>query len=490
VPASSSALGVLAIVAVLALAVAGLLTWGRRQPTPPPPPTPQEERPVLLVLPFEPLGGDTELAFLADALTEEVISHLGGRYPDQLAVIARTTTMRYRGTRLGVREIAQELGADFLLESSVRTEAGRVRVTAQLIDGQDASHLWAANYDRQPESLLEFQREVSQRIADTLAARLGATPPVPAAAPSPPPSWEGYLLYLKGLEALNRPTNPDLNEARELFRAAIREDPDFAPAHVALGRTLGPPAKDPEAALAQAQAALDRALALDPELPDAYLALGEFQLYQAFDLDAAKGSLDRALDLRPAFAEALHHRAAWFAAHGDTAGVRRDLDRARRLDPLSAAVRSDAGFFAYFDRRWDEALEQSVRTLELEPGYFWAQQCIALTLRELQRQGTPMDPATWQIRFSQPLADLLGAPPELPWGALLPHFWQTRWDYLQARAARGDAPLYGEMAVARMALDDPTAALAYLDQAAKTHSGWMVPFLGVHPLFQGQRSAS
>jgi TolB-like protein/DNA-binding winged helix-turn-helix (wHTH) protein len=484
-PSAAFRPGVVAVAAVLTVALAALFLWEGRQPSPPAPPSPAPDsgipRPVLVVLPFEYLGDEAGYDYLPDALTEEVISHLGGRYPERLAVIARTTTMRYKGTPKSIREIAAELQADFLLESSVRIEGERVRVTAQLIDAADASHLWAANYDRIPESLLAFQEEVSSRIADTVATRLELPSSTAPSTSPPPPSWQGYLLYLKGLEVLHREEPGSVPQARQLFEEALRQDPTFAPAHVGLARASG--GRDPVAALASARRSLDRALALDPELPEAHLARGELLLYQAFDLPGAKRALDRALELRPAYAEALHHRAAWFAAHGDTAAVRRDMDRARRLDPLSAAVRSDVGFFAYFDHRWDEALEHSLRTLELEPGHLWAQQCIALTLGELERTGNPLRAAAWKERYAVPLAHLLGVPESVPFDEVPRAFWEARWKALTAREAHGLPPLHGEKAVARMALGDAAGALGLLQLAADTHSGWMIPFLGVHPLF-------
>ena len=131
-------------------------------------------RPVLVVLPFEHIeepGGET---WLGDGLTEELIAQFGRRYGTSLLVVARTTAMRYLGTTKSIREIAGELQADYLLEGSVRREDGRVRITAQLIRGDDESHVWATNYQRGSGNALELQTEVGDRIADALGLKLVA----------------------------------------------------------------------------------------------------------------------------------------------------------------------------------------------------------------------------------------------------------------------------------------------------------------------------
>ena len=139
----------------LAASVAALIYWARQDPAGAGSPN---RRVMLAILPFENLSGDPEQEYIADGLTEEMIAELGRLDPARLGVIARTSVMTYRSTTKRVAEIARELGVDFVLEGSVRREADRVRIVAQLIRASDQTHIWAERYDRDMRSILSLRR--------------------------------------------------------------------------------------------------------------------------------------------------------------------------------------------------------------------------------------------------------------------------------------------------------------------------------------------
>ncbi len=124
---------------------------------------------MLAVLPFENLSGDPEQEFFAEGLTEELISHLGQLHPKRLGVIARTSSIQYKGSRKTLGEIAQELNVEYVLEGSVRRQGADIRVTAQLIHANDQTHLWAASYDREVSDILAVQHNVADQVARALA---------------------------------------------------------------------------------------------------------------------------------------------------------------------------------------------------------------------------------------------------------------------------------------------------------------------------------
>jgi len=128
-------------------------------------PDEQSRAPVLAVLPFENLSPEPEREYLADGLTEDVIAALGQIDPIRLGVIGRTTIMRYKRATKSLEEIGGELKAAFLLESSLRSEGGRIRVTSKLVRASDQVQIWSATYDSEPRSMLAFQRELSTAIA-------------------------------------------------------------------------------------------------------------------------------------------------------------------------------------------------------------------------------------------------------------------------------------------------------------------------------------
>jgi TolB-like protein len=127
---------------------------------------------MLLVLPFENLSGDSEHEYFADGLTEETISQLGQLNPKRLGVIARTSAIQYKATKKSIGEIAAELHVDCVLEGSVRCQGRRLRITGQLIEARDQTHLWAASYDRDLLDVLDVQTDVARQIGKALAPEL------------------------------------------------------------------------------------------------------------------------------------------------------------------------------------------------------------------------------------------------------------------------------------------------------------------------------
>jgi TolB-like protein len=127
---------------------------------------------VLLVLPFESMCGDDEQEFFAEGLTEEMITYLGQLNPKRLGVIARTSAAQYKDTKKSIGEIASELRVDCVLEGSVRCNGGRVRITGQLIEARDQTHLWSATYDRDLHDVFDVQSDVARQIGKAVAPEL------------------------------------------------------------------------------------------------------------------------------------------------------------------------------------------------------------------------------------------------------------------------------------------------------------------------------
>ena len=127
---------------------------------------------LLLVVPFENLSGDVEQEYFSDGLTDEMITQLGRLNPERLGVIARTSAMKYKGNRKTVSEMGRDLGVSYVLEGGVRRAGARVRVTAQLIQVADQSHVWAESYERHFDDILSLQCDVAQAIAREINIKL------------------------------------------------------------------------------------------------------------------------------------------------------------------------------------------------------------------------------------------------------------------------------------------------------------------------------
>lgn len=355
--------------------------WGGRRPGVPA--APDAARPtrrsgparvMMAVLPFKNLGGDPQQEYFSDGLTEEMISQLGRFQPDLLAVIARTTVMHYKGTNKTVREIGRDLAVDYVLEGSVRCEADRVRVTAQLIDVRDQAQLWASSYEHAMRGILTLQRELALDIGREVRLKLSLTPPRP---PRPGEMGEvnpdAYRAHLKGRHVLNRFTPESVRDSVEHFHRAIEADPAYAPSFASLAEAYErlpmwidmPPAQTFPLALEAAE----RALALDPDLPEASASLGLIYANYLWDWNKAERHFQRALELNPACSPARQWYAEFLAEMGRIDDALLTIDQARVSDPLSSVIQSTRTFVLWLGRRFDEAIAEARQVLEIERHY-------------------------------------------------------------------------------------------------------------------------
>ena len=186
------------------------------------------DKAAVAVLPFDNLSGDPEQAYFSDGITEDVITELS-RFRE-LLVIARNSSFAFRGKAVDVREIGRALGADYVVEGSVRRAGARVRITAQLIDAATGAHLWAERYDRPLEDVFAIQDEIARGIVATVAARVLEEREI-AARRRPPRDMRAYDLFLQGYRLSDTYTPEAQAQARELFERARELDPTFARAY-------------------------------------------------------------------------------------------------------------------------------------------------------------------------------------------------------------------------------------------------------------------
>jgi TolB-like protein/DNA-binding winged helix-turn-helix (wHTH) protein/Tfp pilus assembly protein PilF len=358
------------IALLLVTAVGVHAGWFRRPVSTLPPP-----RVLLAVLPFENLTGDAGQEYFSDGMTEEMITQLGGLDPEHLGVIARTSVMHYKRSQEQLQQIARELGVQYVLEGSVRRDGERVRITAQLIQMKDQTHLWARQYDREPKDVLVVQSEIAKQIAGEIQRSLGEHGPI---APIPQPTlsaeaFEAYNLYLKGQYFWNKRTVEGFQEAIGYFRQAIDKDPNYARAYAGLaasytliGTYTGAPAAE-SASLARAAAL--RALQLDDSLPEAHAALALIVQNHDYDWQTAEKEFKRAIELNPNYATGHHWYAEHLAWQGRFDEALRESERARQLDPLSLIIAVDNGAILYYSRRYDRAIAQFTTVRELDPSF-------------------------------------------------------------------------------------------------------------------------
>jgi adenylate cyclase len=257
-------------------------------------------KPSIVVLPFNNMSGDPDQEFFSDGLTEDIITELSRRH--ELFVISRNSSFVYKNQPVNVREVAEKLGAQYLVEGSVRKIGDRVRVTVQLIDAVNDAHIWADKYDRRLDDIFAIQDEVTAAIAATLPGRVEAAQRDQLAR-TKPANMAAYECALAAKVLHHRGTSADNEQAQALIDRAITLDPGYAHAHAWRACILGQAwvhgwCENKEATWSEIVAELDRALALDDNDADVHRILAAVNVNNNA-LTAARYHQERALSLNP-----------------------------------------------------------------------------------------------------------------------------------------------------------------------------------------------
>jgi TolB-like protein/DNA-binding winged helix-turn-helix (wHTH) protein/Flp pilus assembly protein TadD len=334
-------------------------------------------RVMLAVLPFENFTGDSSEDYFSDGLTEEMIGQLGNLDPAHLGVIARTSVMHYKHSQESIPAIGRDLGIQYVIEGSVRRDAKRVRITVQLIQVKDQSHLWARQYDRDLGHLLELQEEVAREVANEIEFSLSGRRPIePRQAAAPvrgANSYETYDLYLKGRYFWNKRTAEGFRQAADYFQQAIDRDSNFGRAYAGLADTftlmstwyMGPQNE----LMPKAKATALRALELDESLADAHASLALIKENYDYDWPGAEKEFRRAIELDPQYATAHQWYAEFLSWQGRFPEAFAESEQARQLDPISLIIATDRASILYESRQYESALKQWRSVLDLDPNY-------------------------------------------------------------------------------------------------------------------------
>jgi TolB-like protein/class 3 adenylate cyclase len=348
-------------------------------PSPPPragegiaPVLPLPDKPSIAVLPFANMSGDPEQEYFADGMVEEIITALSRiRW---LFVIARNSSFTYKGQAVDVKQVGRELGVRYVLEGSVRKAGGRMRITAQLIDGVTGTHLWADRFDGSLEDVFELQDKVASSVAGVIEPALQAAETA-RSANRPTNDLTAYDLYLRAY-AIVFSSAPQIPEALRLMQQAIEHDPRYGPAlalaAVCHGRLcVDGHSEDPRAVSRKAVDLARQALQVggdDPGvLANAAMELAHF----GEDIGATIALVDRALALNPSFARGWYSssRLRWWAGQPELAIEHAEMSlrlspRARIGSPLSII---GAAHFAC--RRFEEAVAKLLLAIQDGPSY-------------------------------------------------------------------------------------------------------------------------
>jgi len=369
------------------LIVVGYMSWRHLRDAAPP----STQKIRLAVLPFANLTGDPNKEYLADGLTEEMISQLGRLNPEQLGVIARTSVMGYKHKDVRLDQIGRDLSVQYVVENSLRESGDHLRLTAQLIQVKDQTHLWSQDYDYTAKDILNVQDDVAKAVAREIRVRLTSQQQEDLAR-SHPVNPEAFDAYLQGYYFFQGSTDKDADMATKYFERATQLDPSYALAWAWLSRARNWQANEGlipmEEGRRLTREAVERALSLNPNLAEAHAQMGRIKQQVDYDWAGANASFQRAVSLEPASSENVGF-AAWSAAVlGRFDEALPLLRRAVELDPLNAGSWERLAETELCMGQLGQSAADSKKALELDPDH-WA------SLINLSRiyllQGRPQD---------------------------------------------------------------------------------------------------
>jgi len=464
------------LVSCFSLALVGMvyLGWRRMRAVRP---SPSSGYVMLAVLPFQNLSGDPSQDYFSDGLTEEMIGQLGALSPNQLGVIARTTTMAYKHTSKSVKQIGSELGVGYVLESSVRRDGNQIRISVQLIRVHDQLHVWARSYDRHISHSIELQKEVAQAVAEQIEVKLS-----PSYKDGTNPHHldaQANEAYLRGRYFWNQFTPEGYRKAISYFQQAIERDPNFAEAYSGLADSYNflvvtdsiPAIEGHLKALEAAR----RAVSLGVNLAEPHASLAVALGRSEWNWSGAEDEYKRALALNPSYSMAHRFYASTLGITGHHDEAWQQINEAMRLDPLSLPNNAEAVRTLYYARNYDQAIWQGQKALQLDPNYarthFWLG-------RVYSQKGMHREAIVASEKILAAMPDSTLGLTEMAYSLAVAGRRKEALQILrrlEERSVRTFVPAYN-LAVINIALDDKETAMRYMQQAYENRDWAMLVF--------------
>jgi eukaryotic-like serine/threonine-protein kinase len=440
----------------------------------------------LAVLPFVNVGGSPDADYLSDGIAESLMDSLS-QLPS-LKVMSHDAVFRYKGRNPDARAVGRELGVRAVLTGRIVQRGDNLSVSAELVDVGDNTHLWGEQYDRKVADALALQREIAAEISGKLRARLSNEQKTQIARRQTD-NPEAYQLYLKGHYYTSKFDTEDLNKGLDYFHQALALDPNYALAYQGIAEYydlatdwLMPPT---EAGPKEEEAAR-KALEIDGSLIDSHLSLANEYFWYEFDWAAADREIKRVFELDPNYAPG-HSARGWYLTDlGRFDDGVNEGRRAEALDPLALDIALVLGFDLYYAHRYDEAVTQLRKCLDLEPNFWPAHYWLA---QVYEQQGKFAD-AIAEAEKSREIEHHIAAPL-----AELAHAYAASGRTTEARQSlaellersrTGHVSKY-LIAAVYAALGDKNEALTRLEQAYSERS-WYLGFLKSDPELDSLRS--
>jgi len=331
------------------------------------------------ILPFVNDSNDANAEYLSDGITESIINSLS-RLPG-LKVMSRNAVFRFKGKNPDPQEVGRNLKVGAVLMGRLLKQNERLVIKTELIDVSDGTQLWGAEYNSSLSDIFSVQDEISRTISSTLQLRLTGNDEDNLAKRYTRDA-EAYELYLKGRYFWNKRGEAGLRNGIKYFQAAEEKDPNYALAYSGLADSysllsdIGVVA--PVSEMPQAKAAAQKALDIDPTLAEGYTSRGFVKLAYDWDWLGAEADFKKALGLNPRYPTAHQWYASYLVQMGKFDRAKAEIEQAQQLDPLSPIISSNAGLYSYFEHRYDDAIAQYQKTLEIDSNFWVAHHYLGL----------------------------------------------------------------------------------------------------------------
>lgn len=335
----------------------------------------------LAVLPFANSGGDPNIDYLCDGITEELINNLS-RLPG-VKVMSRASVFRYKGRNADPRAIGSDLRVPAIVTGAVTQHGDDLAVSAELVDTHDSSQIWGQQYNRRLSDLSSIQEQISTAISEQLSLRLTGEQKLQLAKRQTD-NPEAYQSYLKGRYYWNKRSQEGFVKAIEHFRLAIDADPAYGRAYAGLADCYALQGNfgllAPRECMPKAEAAARKAIEIDEGLAEAHASLGGIRNWYDWDWPGAEKEFKRAIELNPNYATAHHWYSLYLTEMARHEEAVAEIRRAQELDPLSLVISAGVGWALYGARQYDRAIEQFRKTIEMEPAFQLSHEYLGDTL--------------------------------------------------------------------------------------------------------------
>ncbi len=435
----------------------------------------------IAVLPFVNVGGDQNLEYLSDGISETLINSL--TQIQRLHVTARASAFRYKGKETDPQTIGRELNVRTVLMGRVRQNGDMVNVQVDLVDATTGAQLWGEEYERKLADVLSVKQAIAREITDKLRLRISGAEQTQLVGSDS--NGEAYELYLKGRYHWNKRTCEALEKSIEYLNQAIEKDPNYALAYAGMADSWFTAAWyrciDPKETYEKARAAANKALTINDKLAEPHATLAMIKGNYDFDWTGAETEFKLAINLNPNYPTAHHRYSLYLPIFGRFDEAIAEAKRAQQLDPLSLILNENLGDVLALARRYDEAEAQLRKTLELDPDFFVARATLA---RLYETKG----------RYKEALElDLKGESPEDVREVMkifdesgIKGVWRAELEDLLERSKKGSVSP-NRLATTYVILDEKDKAFEWLNKALDASAiNWT--YLAADPRFDNIRS--